>query len=112
MEGFPMVHDKSVILTVVGGFSKHAHFISLGHPYTARIVAQTFFTKIVRLHGLPTSIVSVETQPSPALKDRGGDRRRGEWEPNKILSQEPYLCPTFKIPSKNSKKRVMKNTDQ
>jgi hypothetical protein len=38
------------------------------------------------------------------LKDRGGDRRGGggEWEHNKILSEEPNLCPTLKTPSKIS----------
>jgi hypothetical protein len=35
------------------------------------------------------------------VKDYGGDWRGGEWEPNKILSQEPDLCPMFKTPSKN-----------
>jgi hypothetical protein len=44
-----------------------------------------------------------------------GPRRRpegGEWEPNKILSQEPDLCPLFKTPSKNTWSKVMKNTNQ
>jgi hypothetical protein len=36
----------------------------------------------------------------------------GEREPNKILSQEPDLCPTFKIPRKKPHKKVMKNTSQ
>jgi hypothetical protein len=37
------------------------------------------------------------------VKDRGGDRRGGgEWKPNKILSQESDLCPTFKTSSKNT----------
>ncbi|WVZ83728.1 hypothetical protein U9M48_030848 [Paspalum notatum var. saurae] len=58
MEGLPWVHGKSVILTVVDHFSKYAHFIALGHPYMASFVASAFFTDVVRLHGLPTSIVS------------------------------------------------------
>jgi hypothetical protein len=53
IEGF-----HKIILTVVDRFSKAAHFITLGHPYTARTVAHAFFTKIVRLHGIPSSIVS------------------------------------------------------
>jgi transposase InsO family protein len=48
----------AVILTVVDRFSKSAHFIPLGHPYSAASVAKAFFDSIVRLHGLPTSIVS------------------------------------------------------
>jgi transposase InsO family protein len=58
VEGFPRVSGKSVILTVVDRFSKYAHFISLGHPYSATTVAKAFFDQIVRLHGLPSSIVS------------------------------------------------------
>ena len=58
IEHMPKVHGKSVILTVVDRFSKFAHFITLGHPYTASSVARAFFTEIVRLHGFPKSIVS------------------------------------------------------
>jgi hypothetical protein len=43
---------------VVDYFSKVAHFITLGHPYTATTVAHDFFTEIVRLHGISSSIVS------------------------------------------------------
>jgi transposase InsO family protein len=58
IEALPKVHGKSVILTVVDRFSKFAHFIPLSHPYTATSVARAFFNDIVRLHGLPESIVS------------------------------------------------------
>jgi hypothetical protein len=58
MEGFPKVGGKSVILTVVDHFSKYAHFITLGHPYSATSVAKAFFEGIVWLHGFPCSIVS------------------------------------------------------
>jgi hypothetical protein len=58
IEGLPRVNGKSVILTVVDRFSKHAHFIPLSHPYTAATVAKAFFDSIVRLHGFPVSIVS------------------------------------------------------
>jgi hypothetical protein len=58
VEGLPRVNGKSVILTVVDHFSKSAHFIPLGHPYSASTVAQAFFDTVVRLHGIPSSIVS------------------------------------------------------
>jgi hypothetical protein len=58
IEGLPKVAGMSVILTVVDRFSKYAHFIPLGHPYTAASVARAFFDGIVRLHGFPPSIVS------------------------------------------------------
>ncbi|WVZ48907.1 hypothetical protein U9M48_000301 [Paspalum notatum var. saurae] len=62
VEALPRIHGKLVILTVVDRFSKFAHFIPLGHPYTATSVARAFFGEIfgeiVRLHGIPASIVS------------------------------------------------------
>jgi hypothetical protein len=58
VEALPKVNGKSVILSVVDRFSKYCHFIPLAHPYTAESVAQAFFTDIVRLHGMPQSIVS------------------------------------------------------
>jgi len=50
---------KSVILTVVDHFSKYYHFIPLAHPYLAESVAQVFFNEVIRLHGVPQSLVSV-----------------------------------------------------
>jgi hypothetical protein len=58
VEGLPEVNDKSVILMVVDHFSKYAHFIALGHPYTATSVACAFLADIVRLHRFPASVVS------------------------------------------------------
>ena len=58
IEALPKVGGKFVILTVVDRFSKYCHFIPLSHPYSAESVAQAFFSGIVRLHGLPQSIVS------------------------------------------------------
>jgi hypothetical protein len=34
------------------------HFIPLGHPYFVTTVARAFFDNIVRLHDIPSSIVS------------------------------------------------------
>lgn len=58
VEGFSKIGGKSVILTAVDRFSKYAHFIALGHPYSAASAAKAFFNQIVRLHGLPSSSVS------------------------------------------------------
>jgi hypothetical protein len=58
IEGLPKVGGKFIILTVVDRFSKYAHFIALGHPYTAASVVRAFFDDIIRLHGFPSSIVS------------------------------------------------------
>jgi len=58
IEALPRVQGKTVILSVVDRFSKYCHFIPLAHPYTAESVAHAFFADIVRLHGVPQSIVS------------------------------------------------------
>lgn len=56
VEGLPRVNGKSVILKVVDQFSKFAHFIQLA--YTTTTVARAFFADIVKIHGIPSSIVS------------------------------------------------------
>jgi hypothetical protein len=58
IEALPCVNGKTVILTVVDRFSKYCHFIPLAHSYTTESVAQAFFAEVVRLHGVPQSIVS------------------------------------------------------
>ena len=58
VEALPRVRGKSMILTVVDRFSKYCHFIPLAHPYSAESVAQAFYTDIVRLYGIPVSMVS------------------------------------------------------
>jgi hypothetical protein len=58
IEGLPKSEGFSVLLVVVDKFTKFAHFIPLKHPYTAQTVAKAVFEQVVRLHGLPCSIVS------------------------------------------------------
>jgi hypothetical protein len=57
IEALPRVRGKSVIFTVVDRFNKYSHFIPLAHPYSTESVAQAFLADIVRLHGVPQSIV-------------------------------------------------------
>nr|GEU29164.1 hypothetical protein [Tanacetum cinerariifolium] len=47
-----------LIMVVVDRLSKYAHFIPMRHPYTAITVATAFLQEIIRLHGIPESIVS------------------------------------------------------
>jgi hypothetical protein len=58
IEGLPVSNGQSVILVVVDRFTKYAHFFALKHPYTAASVASVFLNNVVKLYGLPKSIVS------------------------------------------------------
>jgi hypothetical protein len=58
IEGLPKSQGYSVIMVVVDRLTKFAHFVPVKHPYTASAIAQLFLDNIVKLHGLPQSIVS------------------------------------------------------
>jgi len=58
IDGLPSSHGFSVIMVVVDCFMKYGHFIALSHPYTASKVAQLFLANVLKLHGMPTTIVS------------------------------------------------------
>jgi hypothetical protein len=57
-EGLPKSEGYNYILVVVDRFSKYAHFISLKHPFTYLQVAKSLLDGVVRLHGMPRSMVS------------------------------------------------------
>lgn len=56
--GLSRSHGFDCILVVVDRLSKFGHFLSIRHPFTARGVAELFVREIVRLHGIPRSIIS------------------------------------------------------
>ncbi|XP_057438204.1 transposon Tf2-1 polyprotein isoform X3 [Lotus japonicus] len=56
--GLPKSKGYEAILVVVDRLSKYSHFILLKHPYTAKSIAEIFAKEIVRLHGIPSSVVS------------------------------------------------------
>ena len=58
IEGLPRSHGKDTIFVVVGRLSKSAHFTSLSLPFTAKVVAEHFVEGVVKLHGMPQSVIS------------------------------------------------------
>lgn len=54
----PRSNGFDAVLVVVERLSKYGHFVPLKHPYSARMIAEVFIKEVVRLHGIPTSIVS------------------------------------------------------
>jgi len=58
IEGLPKSEGYNVILVMVDRFTKCAHFIPIKHPYTANTIARAVFDNVVKLHGLPKTIVS------------------------------------------------------
>lgn len=58
IEGLPKSEMYDVILVIVDRLTKYSHFLPLRHPFTAPQVARVFLDNIVKLHGVPRSIVS------------------------------------------------------
>jgi hypothetical protein len=58
IEGLPLSDGADSILVVVDRLTKNAHFLPLKHPYTAVSVGKLYVDNIVKLHGVPLTIIS------------------------------------------------------
>nr|TKR78618.1 hypothetical protein D5086_0000280610 [Populus alba] len=58
IEGLPISFNKDTILVAVDRLSKSAHFLTLSHPSTAKIMAEKFVGGVIKLLDLPKSIIS------------------------------------------------------
>lgn len=54
----PKSKGYAVVFVVVDRFLKYSHFIALKHPFTACSIDVLFVKEVVRLHGVPDSILS------------------------------------------------------
>lgn len=58
VEGLPKSDGFEVIMVVVDRLTKFAHFVPLKHPFTAAQVAQALWDHVIKIHGVPLTIVS------------------------------------------------------
>ncbi|MCI02057.1 transposon TF2-1 polyprotein, partial [Trifolium medium] len=56
--GLPNSFGYSVIMVVIDRLTKYSHFVAQKTEYTSKSVAEAFMCHIVKLHGIPKSIVS------------------------------------------------------
>lgn len=58
VEKLPTSQGFDTIVVVVDRLTKVSHFITLTHHFSATTVARLFLDHIVKLHGLPNSIIT------------------------------------------------------
>lgn len=58
VEGLPKSEGYDAIMVFVDRLTKYGHFVPLRHPFTTVQVARAFWEHIIKMHGVPHSIVS------------------------------------------------------
>ena len=54
----PTSQRLDTVMVVMDSLTKYVHFIGLSHPYSVAKVAALFAQNVLKLHGMPTFIVS------------------------------------------------------
>lgn len=58
IDGLPKSEGYDTIMVIVDRLTKYTHFVPLRHPFNAKQVPRAFWENVVKLHGIPVSIVS------------------------------------------------------
>lgn len=58
IDGLPKSDGYDSIMVVVDRLTKFAHFVPLKHPYSATQIASALWDNVIKLHGIPLTIVS------------------------------------------------------
>ncbi|MCH79841.1 retrotransposon protein, partial [Trifolium medium] len=58
ISGLPLSFGYTTIMVVVDRLTKYAHFLPMKTDYNSKSVAEAFMHNVVKLHGMPKSIVS------------------------------------------------------
>ena len=58
IEALPRSDGFDTTSVIVDRLSKYSHFVPLQHPFNAKGLARLFVKEIIRLHGIPKSIIS------------------------------------------------------
>jgi hypothetical protein len=58
VDGLPKSDGYDSIMVVVDRLTKFAHFVPLKHPYSAVQIAAALWDNVIKLHGIPLTIVS------------------------------------------------------
>lgn len=58
IEGLPPSQGKNTIFVVVDRLGKSTHFLALTHPFSTKVVAEKFVNGVVKLQGMPRSIIN------------------------------------------------------
>ena len=58
INGLPMSQRLDTVMVVVDRLNKYVYFIGLSHPYSTAKMVALFAQNVLKLHGMPTSVMS------------------------------------------------------